>query len=648
MERRNFDKTSKKHFLDSLSSNLYDGELPFELQEIELPQPLAEPVPPSTFQTAEQEISTQFIPDFYEALDLIPSFEDILKVLECDDADVNDDCDADAESLPETPLTLSLSEELLIFFVIFNVSHSTMTYLLQLLSRHHINVPPTLYKLKKIKGNIDWNVLNINNGQFGYLSLQESIIYCIKNGLLRLKSGTKKVILDLKLNIDGLPLYKSSSLSLWPILCTIADVVRPLPLAVFCGIGKPDLDVFMKNLCEELHLLKDEGFVYMGCRIVVGHVLLVCDAPARSYLQCVKGHGSYQGCAYCQITGIRCEGRVVFPYGHNNTRTDVAYDNMAENNQLRLSPLVGLVRLNSDFPPEYMHSVCLGIVRKLFKFYVLPNKGVRLPCKLSVVQQICLSDLIIKTAKFTPSEFQRRLRSLKEFPHFKATEFRSLVLYFGPYLLKSFLPSEYYEHFVLLHFAIYVFASSRLNHLHSLAARCINIFVYKMPQLFGLNSMSYNVHIIQHLYEFVRMYGPLDNYSAFPYENLLSIIKRRIRPTRYTFQQTLHVLSDIRDIYANEPSKSALYFSDKSPNNCAVLEDGTIVLITSSVSSESTCAFVGQELIFSRNLYTYPYESHVLQIGYYSLTRKILSPVHPVSKAVCIPINSEFLIIPYA
>jgi hypothetical protein len=635
MERRNLDKTSKKRFLDSLS---------IELPDVELPQPL--PDPSNSYQTAEPEFSAQFIPDFYEALDSIPSFKDIVSVLECDDnADVSDD---DAESSPATEPTLSLAEELLIYFVIFNVSHSAMTYLLQLLTRHNINVPPTVYKLKKNKKNIDWNVLNINNGQFGYLSLQESIIYCIKNGLLHLKSGTEKIILDLKLSIDGLPLYKSSIMSLWPILCTIADVVRPLPLAVFCGIGKPDLDVFLKNLCEELHILKADGFFHMGCQIVVGHVLLVCDAPARAYLQCVKGHNSYQGCAYCQITGIRCEGRVVFPYGHNNTRTDTAYDNMAESNQLRMSPLVGLVRLNSDFPPEYMHSICLGVVRKLFKLYVLPNKGERLPCKLSVVQQTSLSNLIITTAKFTPSEFQRRLRSLKELPHFKATEFRSLLLYFGPYLLKSFLPREYYEHFLLLHFAVYVFVSSQLSHLHSLAARCIHIFVYKMPVLFGLHSMSYNVHVIQHLYEFVKMYGPLDNYSAFPYENLLSIIKRRIRPTRYTFEQTLHVLSDIRDLYTKEPSKSTLYFSDQPPNNCGVLEDGTVVLINSSIPSESACTFVGQKLIFSRNLYTYPYESRVLNIGYYSLSRKILSPVHPVSKAVCIPINSEYLIIPYA
>ena len=315
--------------------------------------------------------------------------------------------------------------------------------------------------------------------------MKENIIYCFQNKLLLLKSGFTNVLLNLKISIDGLPLYKSSNLNLWPILCTIGDVARPMPIAVFCGIGKPDLQTFVKKLCEELHFLKTVGFTYLGYNVHVGNVLFVCDAPARAYLQCVKGHNSYHGCSYCQVTGTRCEGRAVFPYGNFAERSDQSYQRMMENNQLALSPLVGIVGLNFGFPPEYMHSICLGVVRKLFKYYLLTNKGARLPCKLSITQQDCLSKLIVEVAKFTPSEFQRHLRSLKEFHHFKATEFRSLILYFGPYLLKSFLPTKYYEHFLLLHFAVYVFVSPRLSHLYSHAAKCIDILFIKCPSYLG-------------------------------------------------------------------------------------------------------------------------------------------------------------------
>lgn len=38
--------------------------------------------------------------------------------------------------------------------------------------------------------------------------------------------------------------------------------------------------------------------------------------------------------------------------------------------------------------------------------------------------------------------------------------------------------------------------------------------------------MSYNVHNLLHLVDEVRRCGPLDNYSTFPYENMLGFLKK--------------------------------------------------------------------------------------------------------------------------
>jgi hypothetical protein len=254
-----------------------------------------------------------------------------------------------------------------------------------------------------------------------------------------------------------------------------------------------------------------------------------------------------------------------------------------------------------------------------------------------------MSDLIGNVAKFTPCEFQRRPRSLSELEHFKATEFRSLIIYFGPYLLKSYLPVAYYNHFLLLHFSIYVFVSNRFTHLYSLAARCIDIFVSKMERLFGKESMSYNVHILRHLHEFVLMYGPLDQHSSFPYENHLSHIKRRVKKTRMIFKQSLTQLINLRSIYTNLPVHD-LQFSSKAPNNCALLSDGKLLLIDSV--NQNTVG--GVFLKFSESLYSYPYDSEGLQIGFYSLTSKRISNAIPLTKAVCIPVKSKYLVIPFA
>jgi len=56
--------------------------------------------------------------------------------------------------------------------------------------------------------------------------------------------------------------------------------------------------------------------------------------------------------------------------------------------------------------------------------------------------------------KFIPLEFARYPRSLFEINRWKATEFRSFILYTRPVLLKDVLPKRVYEHFLCLNVSI--------------------------------------------------------------------------------------------------------------------------------------------------------------------------------------------------
>ena len=105
------------------------------------------------------------------------------------------------------------------------------------------------------------------------------------------------------INIDGLPLFIGSRVGQWPILMTIkgCKYPKPLPIAIFCEIGKPPLTKLLESLVNELKSLR-----IMYHRIhnqfvkVVGNVF-IADAPARA--QCVVGHSSQLGCGYCRIVG---------------------------------------------------------------------------------------------------------------------------------------------------------------------------------------------------------------------------------------------------------------------------------------------------------------------------------------------------------
>ena len=69
---------------------------------------------------------------------------------------------------------------------------------------------------------------------------------------------------------------------------------------------------------------------------------------------------------------------VCFLYCRTDPRIDECYDNFTENNQIALSPLIGSAKLLAEIPPEYMHSVCLGVVKRMCTLFSNVRGG-RLP-----------------------------------------------------------------------------------------------------------------------------------------------------------------------------------------------------------------------------------------------------------------------------
>lgn len=137
--------------------------------------------------------------------------------------------------------------------------------------------------------------------------------------------------------------------------------------------------------------------------------------------------------------------RVIFPQTDARLRNDRDFEEMAdEGHHLRYSPLVA-TSLGSGFPLDYMHLVCLGVMRRLLHLWL---KG-PLACRLSGLQVKILSEKLLKIRKCVPVEFAQRPRSLNEVDRWKASEFRQFLLYTGPVLLKDFLHPAVYQHFLL-------------------------------------------------------------------------------------------------------------------------------------------------------------------------------------------------------
>lgn len=71
-------------------------------------------------------------------------------------------------------------------------------------------------------------------------------------------------------------------------------------------------------------------------------------------------------------------------------------------------------------------------------------------CRLGSANIQRISDALKNLQPYVPSKFSRKPRSLTEMKRWKATEFRSFLLYTGPIVLLHILPDTSYKNFLLL------------------------------------------------------------------------------------------------------------------------------------------------------------------------------------------------------
>ena len=351
--------------------------------------------------------------------------------------------------------------------------------------------------------------------------------------------------LSLTLHVDGLPLFKSSSKNFWPILGKFAEH-RPFVIGVHCGYGKPDLHEFLCPLISELQILKDTGIQLQSRACVKVNVhKVICDSPARAFVKATKYHSGYSSCDKCTCAG-EWHNKVVFLDNDSTLRSNDTFRRQTdENHHNGISPFLALdIDMVDQFPFDYMHSVCLGAMRKMILAWMSGSYAVRLSSQSTTV----ISNRLSSLANYFPSEFNRRPRGLETLKHWKATEFRSFLLYTGPVVLRDVLNDDVYKHFLILHVAISILCSHPTPTLITYCGNILKYFVQTAPQLYGTGFLSYNIHSLVHLHMDCCSFGSLDNFSAFEFENYLGYLKRRIRSGYKPLQQ---IVSRINETYIN-------------------------------------------------------------------------------------------------
>ena len=121
----------------------------------------------------------------------------------------------------------------------------------------------------------------------------------------------------LSLSTDGVPLYKSSSVSLWPVYIMVLNLpphIRTnacniILCAVWVGSSKPIISLLLDPIAKHLEELSvvgmpisiSNGTVTIRAKLIMG----IFDLPAKALVLCSKQFNGEYGCSVCLNPGKR-------------------------------------------------------------------------------------------------------------------------------------------------------------------------------------------------------------------------------------------------------------------------------------------------------------------------------------------------------
>lgn len=231
--------------------------------------------------------------------------------------------DNDSNCSENESLCVDLSSHLAEWALQFNISHSALSALLDILKQCCPDLPKDPRTLLKTASTseVEPMVKLVAGGSYYHFGLAKQI-----EAQLHGQIGVDVLdnsLISVQINVDGVPLFKSTGAQFWPILGKLVTpfASQPFVIGLFYGVTKPDNLEFLSDFVNECRALLTHGIPYNDFLLNFTISALVCDAPARAFLKNIKGHTSYSACERCSQTGA-WNGKMTFPEINAKKRTD--------------------------------------------------------------------------------------------------------------------------------------------------------------------------------------------------------------------------------------------------------------------------------------------------------------------------------------
>lgn len=464
----------------------------------------------------------------------------------------------------------------------FHISQAAVTSLAGVLNTHlGVRLPSDARTIMRTPRNIFITEMS-DNGHYWHQGLKN----CLQKALEHLD---RSLSISLNVNVDGLPVHKSSTKNFWPILCKIHEIpeIAPMAVGIYYGCSKPkSATEFLNPFIDELLSIMESGLVINGYPVTVKIRCFICDSPARSFIKGVINFNGKHGCLKCTTKGKYdyTANTVVYPQTNAPARTDEMFRNKEyPEHQRNETPLVRLpIDMVEDIiVSDALHLLELGVMRRLLNGWRTGSMTKR--AKWSTMEKAEISDFLVKL-RF-PKEIHRRMRSLEFVSLWKGLEYRNFLNYVGLVLLKDFLPEKHYQHFLTLFCAVRICSTVAYNHFLPVAKDLFVDFIDDYKKLYGIEYITSNVHNLSHVVDEVQRLGPLPTLSAYPFENYLHSIKKMLHAGPLPLNQIANRLTELINSETAKTLKDVYHVNIRSVRSVERTDSKITITLTDFILS---------------------------------------------------------------
>ncbi|XP_058126336.1 uncharacterized protein LOC131271274 [Anopheles coustani] len=148
--------------------------------------------------------------------------------------------------------------------------------------RTDYELPKDARTLMKTSTSIGQEIEAVAGGEYWYKGIEK----VLRNYYRSATPETDRI--SVQVSVDGLPLHKSSSTQVWPILMKMEQIPEApiMMIAMFCGSSKPnDLEPFLRPFVVEANELSQRGIQFGDRNVHFNIRAIIADSPARAFLK---------------------------------------------------------------------------------------------------------------------------------------------------------------------------------------------------------------------------------------------------------------------------------------------------------------------------------------------------------------------------